>query len=167
MTASAGSRTFSRSKREQCAAGGGRGRGWPYAYVIPARQDSVALSALLGILRRGAVEIRTALQSFSVQGQRHSAGTYVVVLRQPYASFAKTLLEPQHYPDRRLYPGGPPERPYDVTAHTLPLLMGLTATVANDSLRVPLSAPVIPRSVSPASPVARDSIRVGLYKSYD
>src|SRR5260221_1802187 len=142
-------------------------REWPYAYVIPARQDSVALSAMLSILRRGGVEIRTATQSFSLQGQRHSAGTYVIVLRQPYAAFAKTLLEPQHYPDRRQYPGGPPERPYDVTAHTLPLLMGLTAIVANDSLRVPLSAPVTPRSVSPASPLARDSIRIGLYKSYD
>ena len=142
-------------------------REWPYAYVIPARQDSVALSALLGILRRGGVEIRTALQSFSVQGQRHSSGTYVVVLRQPYASFAKTLLEVQRYPDRRLYPGGPPEKPYDVTAHTLPLLMGLTAIAANDSLRVSLSAPVVPRSISPIAAFGADSPRVGLYKSYD
>ena len=146
-------------------------REWPYAYVIPARQDSVALSAMLGILRRGGVEIRTALQSFSVQGQRHSAGTYVVLLRQPYAAFAKALLEPQRYPDRRQYPGGPPERPYDVTAHTLPMLMGLTATVANDSLRVPLSAPVTPRIVPPVPPLrvsdVEPAVRVGLYKSYD
>src|SRR5258706_385370 len=142
-------------------------RGWPYGYGIPARQGSVGLSAMLSILRRGGVEIRTASQSFSLQGQRHAAGTYVIVLRQPYAAFAKTLLEVQNYPDLRLYPGGPPERPYDVTAHTLPLLMRVTAIVANDSLRVPLSAPVIPRSVSPAPPLARDSIRVGLYRSYD
>ena len=143
-------------------------REWPYAYIIPARQDSVALSALLGILHRGGVEIRTALQSFSYQGQRHSAGTYIVVLRQPYASFAKTLLEIQHYPDRRQYPGGPPEKPYDVTAHTLPLLMGLTATAANDSLRVPLSAPMRPRVVT-IVPALHDTTnsRVGLYKSYD
>src|SRR5205085_3010385 len=120
----------------------------------------------LGILRRGSVEIRTATQSFSFQGQRHPAGTYVIVLRQPYAAFAKTLLEPQHYPDRRQYPGGPPERPYDVTAHTLPLLMGLTAIAANDSLRVPLSAPMTPRAVAPIPPL-RDSVRIGLYKSYD
>jgi len=143
------------------------GRGWPYAYVIPARQDSVALAALLGILRRGGVEVRTALQSFSVQGQRHGAGSYVVVLRQPYAAFAKTLLEPQHYPDRRIYPGGPPENPYDVTAHTLPLLMGVTAVAATDSLRVPLSAPITPRAVSPPAPFATEAPRIGLYKSYD
>ena len=141
-------------------------REWPYAYVIPARQDSVALSAMLEILRRGGVEIRRALQSFSLQGQRDNAGTYVIVLRQPYAAFAKTLLEPQRYPDRRQYPGGPPERPYDVTAHTLPLLMGVTAVVANDSLRVSLSSPVTPRVVGPVPP--RDSLpRIGLYRSYD
>ena len=142
-------------------------REWPYAYVIPARQDSVALSAMLEILRRGGVEIRRALGSFSLQGQRFNAGTYVVVLRQPYAAFAKTLLEPQRYPDRRQYPGGPPERPYDVTAHTLPLLMGVNAVVANDSLRVGLSSPVTPRAVAPVPPVRDTTLRVGVYKSYD
>jgi hypothetical protein len=148
-------------------------RGWPYAYVIPARQDSIALATLLGILQRGQVEIRTAQQAFTLQGQRHAVGTYVVVLRQPYAAFAKTLLEPQRYPDRRLYPGGPPERPYDVTAHTLPLLMGVTAVVAPDSLRVPLSAPVA-RTLTPWPPLpvgergnGGEGLRVGLYKSYD
>jgi len=147
-------------------------RDWPYAYVIPAHQDSIALATLLGILERGQVEVRTAQQAFTLQGQRHAAGTYVVVLRQPYAAFAKTLLEPQRYPDRRLYPNGPPERPYDVTAHTLPLLMGVTAIVAPDSLRLPLSAPVAAPRATPGyfgftatdlTPVPR----IGLYRSYD
>src|SRR2546423_4846805 len=46
-------------------------REWPDADRIPPRQDSVALSAMLGILHRGDVEIRTALQPFTLQGQRH------------------------------------------------------------------------------------------------
>jgi hypothetical protein len=151
-------------------------REWPYAYVIPARQDSIALAALLGILQRGQVELRTAQQSFTLQGQRYPAGTYVVVLRQPYASFAKTLLEVQRYPDRRQYPSGPPERPYDVTAHTLPLLMGVTVVLAPDSLRVPLSAPlaaVRPPTIVPplrgaeGGPGGEAAPRVGLYRSYD
>jgi len=66
-----------------------------------------------------------------------------------------------------LYPGGPPEKPYDVTAHTLPLLMGVNAVAVNDSLRVPLSAPITPRSVSPIPPFVADTPRIGLYKSYD
>ncbi len=141
-------------------------RGWPYAYVIPRQQDSIALATLLGILTRGQVEIRVAQQTFASGGQRFPAGSYVIVLRQPYAAFAKTLLEPQHYPDRRLYPGGPPERPYDVTAHTLPLLMGLTAIPVNDSIRVALSAPVAPPHATLGYPGVGDSTRIGLYRSY-
>jgi zinc carboxypeptidase len=142
---------------------------WPYAYVIPARQDSIGLATLLGILQRGQVEIRTAQQAFTLQGQRYATGSYIVVLRQPYAAFAKTLLEVQHYPDRRLYPGGPPERPYDVTAHTLPLLLGVTAVAAPESLRVPLSGPVAaPRATLGYPGFGPDlAPRVGLYRSYD
>ncbi len=145
-------------------------KGWPYAYVIPRqRQDSVGLATLLGILHRGQVEIRTALHPVALGGQRYPAGSYVVVLRQPYAAFAKTLLEPQHYPDLRLYPGGPPQPPYDVTAHTLPLLMGVTAVPAPDSLRVSLSAPVEPPQPTPGYPGLREgeAPRVALYRSYD
>src|SRR6266576_4742801 len=117
-------------------------KGWPYAYVLPRQhEDTVGLATLLGILHRGQVEIRTALHPIALGGQRFPAGSYVVVLRQPYAAFAKTLLEPQRYPDLRLYPGGPPIPPYDVTAHTLPMLMGVTAVAARDSLRIALSAP--------------------------
>ena len=144
-------------------------KGWPYAYVIPRQhQDSTALATMLGILHRGQVEIRSALQPFTLGGQRYGAGSYVVVLRQPYAAFAKALLEPQHYPDRRLYPGGPPQPPYDVTAHTLPLLMGVVAVVAQDSIRAPLSGPVDPPRATPGYPGfgAADAPRVGLYRSY-
>ena len=143
-------------------------RGWPYAYVIPRQQDSMALATLLGILARGQVEIRAAQQPFTTGGQRYPAGTYVVVLRQPYAAFAKTLLEPQHYPDRRLFPGGPPERPYDVTAHTLPLLLGVHAVLVDDSIRMALSPPIAPPRATPGYPgfAAGATPRIGLYRSY-
>jgi hypothetical protein len=144
---------------------------WPAAYVIPARQDATALGTLLRTLHRGQVEIRTTRAAFAFRGQRYPAGTYVVSLRQPYAAFAKALLEPQRYPDRRLYPGGPPVAPYDVTAHTLPLLMGVTAIVADDSLRVALSAPLVESQLpTPVYQVsgftAGQAPRIGLYRSY-
>jgi len=119
---------------------------------------------MLDILRRGQVEIRTAQAGFAVNGRQYAAGDYVILLRQPYAAFAKTLLERQHYPDLREYPGGPPKAPYDVTAHTLPLLMDVTVAEARDSIPVALSGPVTPAPFTPR--FAGRTGRVGLYRSY-
>lgn len=140
--------------------------GWPYAYVIPrAAQDETRLNTLLGILQRGAVEIRTARSAFTANGEEYPAGCYVVVLRQPYAAFAKTMLEEQVYPDLRLYEGGPPKPPYDVTAHTLPLLMDVRVALLQDSVAISLSDPVAVPPAQYAYPGVTGA-RVGLYKSY-
>lgn len=149
---------------------------WPYAYVIPtANQDPAALATLLEIFRHAQVEVRSALGSFTVGRDRFFAGTYVVPLRQPYAGFAKALLERQIYPDLREYPGGPPRRPYDATAHTLPLLLGLRVVATQDSLAVPLSAPVAAQTVVYSAPglstqngarPARGGVRLALYRSF-
>jgi hypothetical protein len=148
--------------------------GWPYAYVIPrVGQPEAGLRTMLRVLQRGQVEIRSATTEFAANGRRYPAGTYVVVLRQPYAAFAKALLERQRYPDLRAYPGGPPQAPYDVTAHTLPLLMGVQVVTVQDSLRVALSDPVgIPEPVyaypglSARPPIRATDRRIGLYRSY-
>ena len=89
----------------------------PFAFWIPADQrDPGATRKLVETLEFGMVEV-----------ERLPGGGYLVPMRQPYSGFAKTLLEHQHYPDLRMYPGGPPKRPYDVTAHTLPAADGACA----------------------------------------
>src|SRR5579872_6711898 len=99
----------------------------PYAFVVPKQQlDPGSARKLLELLDFGMVEIGRASASFEAGGKRYEEGSYVIRMQQPYGSYAKTLLERQHYPDLRLYPGGPPKRPYDVTAQTLPLLMGVS-----------------------------------------
>ena len=91
------------------------GRKSPYAFYIPARQaDPGAARKLIDILVAGMVEVEI-----------ESDGGHTIRMSQPYSGYAKALLERQKYPDLRLYPGGPPKKPYDVTAHTLPLLMGV------------------------------------------
>lgn len=99
-----------------------------YAYLIPeAQKDSGVAAELLHVLAFGAVEIHQAKAAFTADGVDYGAGTFVVLVNQPYGAFAKTLLEKQHYPDLRLFPGGPPKKPYDITAHSLPIQMGVTA----------------------------------------
>ena len=101
-------------------------RSAPAAFVISANQrDPGAASKLLETLAFGQVEIQKSQKPFTAAGKSYPAGSYIIRMQQPYSSFAKTLLERQAYPDLRMYPGGPPRRPYDVTAHTLPLLMGV------------------------------------------
>jgi hypothetical protein len=112
----------------------------PYAFVIPKQQhDPGATRKMLELLNFGMVEIQSAGAAFEAEGKRYPAGTYVIRMQQPYSSYAKTLLERQHYPDLRLYPGGPPKRPYDVTAQTLPLLMGVHVDTIQRALTAPLS----------------------------
>ncbi len=93
----------------------------PAAFVIAANQrDPGATRKLIDTLKFGQVEVGKAAD-----------GSAVISMHQPYGGWAKALLERQHYPEDRLYPGGPPKRPYDVTAATLPLLMGVDVGTVN------------------------------------
>ena len=98
----------------------------PYAYIIPAEQhDALTADRMINILIEQGVEVHRSQSDFTVDGKKYGAGSYVVLLAQPYRANVKCLFEPQRYPDRRLYPGGPAEPPYDVAGWTLPMQMGV------------------------------------------
>lgn len=144
---------------------------WPAAWVIPADQSNVAgLSFALRVLTMGDVEVHRATAPFTVGERTFGAGTYVIPMQQPYASFAQTLLEVQVYPDLREFPGGPPKRPYDVTAHTLPLLMGFEAVPVEQWGTAPSLSEPIPLQdwhfELPAALTGSAAPRIGYYKGW-
>jgi hypothetical protein len=158
----------------------------PYAFVIPAGQgDAGAVERLVDVLRVGRVEVGQAKGAFTAGGKTYGAGSYVVRMDQPYRAHAKDLLEVQRFPKMEQWPGGPPERPYDVAGWTLPLQMGVTVAQVDQPLAVDAAlvtdasprvrcTPRESRALGDAT-VARDTRqygcltrvpRVGLYKSW-
>jgi len=120
-----------------------RKSGEPFGFLIAAPRSGdewarEGFSRLVAILRRGEVEVGITSKEFEVDQTKFPKGSAFVLMSQPYGSFAKTLLESQKYPDLREYPGGPPRRPYDVTAQTLPMLMGVSAMRLDHPVQVPL-----------------------------
>lgn len=89
-------------------------------------EDYYRRNELLGILDRAGVEYYVS-KSVTARTIRIPEGATVVPASQPYGNFAKALLEKQSYPNL-LDSSGHPIAPYDVTAHTLPLLMDVNIT---------------------------------------
>jgi hypothetical protein len=145
---------------------------WPGAWVIPSGQENEAgVEQLLRVLTTGDVEVHRATSAFTANGGgSFPEGSWVIPMRQPYAAFAQTMLERQDYPDLRQYPGGPPIRPYDATAHTLPLLFGVEAHAVEDMPAVSLSGPIDRFEQFsfpvPAHLMGPDAPRIGLYRAY-
>jgi hypothetical protein len=93
-------------------------------YVISLNQwDPGTAIKLVNVLRRGGIEVDRATVDFILDGIEYPSGSFVVAGAQAFRPHLTDLLNPQVYPDRRLYPGGPPDRPYDITGWTLPFQM--------------------------------------------
>jgi hypothetical protein len=141
---------------------------WPKYWIIPDRAEHrTGLDAMLRVLTLGSVEVYRAEGDFAADGVSYRAGSYVIPMNQPYASWANAMLEVQTYPDVRLTPGGPLQRPYDVTAHTLPLLMGAPAFPAAEIGGATLSGPievVEPSYQAPSWLTSARRPRIALYR---
>ena len=112
-----------RAGRHQIALGGKKA---PYAYIVPQQQrDPVAAVELLRRLAFGGVRVSQLSAAATIGNDSFPAGTWIVLTDQEFAAMAREVLDAQHYPDLRQYPGGPPERPYDAAGWSLPMQMGV------------------------------------------
>ncbi|HOM94712.1 MAG TPA: hypothetical protein PKZ63_06635, partial [Candidatus Saccharicenans sp.] len=97
-------------------------------------------------IQKNGAEVYRATKAFEAEGINYPAGTYVILLSQPYRAFVKDLLESKAYP---LPPGQDPTQhlPYDEASWTLPLQMGVRVTEvtskfeANLNLLPPIKMP--------------------------
>jgi hypothetical protein len=111
-------------------------KGDPAAIIVQAeaQHDPRAALHLLGKLRLAGVEISRAETELEADGKKYPAGTFVIPLNQVFARYAKDLLERQTYPEVRRAPTSPPEPPYDVTAWSLGMQMGVEVVFARRPL---------------------------------
>ena len=120
-----GQRAIARGKKES-----------PRAYIIPSAQhDAAAAQKLLDIMLLQGTEILRAKKDFLAEGANYPAGSFIIDLAQPYRNNIVALFEKQKYPEKRRYPGGPLEQPYDVTGWTLPLQMGVEYFTSTQTLK--------------------------------
>jgi hypothetical protein len=185
--------------------------GEPIGYLIPAgqgRDENVA--KMIGALVEQGVEVYRldrelhlaerlqVLQTFGSGVARGStvraidlaevfspyetpAGSYIILLNQPYRKNVLALFEPQAYPDR-ITPTGEAERPYDVAGWTLPMQMGiaslavmsiretanerkLTLIKNENDVRRDLGLPLWSGDKSPIANPIKPGVRVGIYQS--
>lgn len=149
-----------------------RKEGELFAYIIDSdkyNQDWFLDNALMDT----GVEIHRA-KKFTLNGKTYDDWTPIIRMDQPYAAFAKAMIEQQIYPNL-LDDKGQPIPPYDVTSHSLALLTGAKVVKV---LR-PFNLPKEPKteSVKIAPPNIDDfmaeykkqppTAKILLYKSYN
>jgi hypothetical protein len=136
-------------------------------YIIPLETSSGSIPAgtkaatLIGILQRGGVEVDRLGSNLNYQHRSFPVLSGVVRLNQPYGAFAKALLEEQQYPDLRNSSGNP-IAPYDVTAHSLPLLMGVKVVPFKQSI----SYQKVKVGPTIFGSIGEQDFRTGLYRSW-
>ena len=115
-------------------------KGDPYAYVfLPDQHDPGSLLHMLEILHYAGVEVHRAEEAFDAGDESYPAGTYVILMAQPFRAYAKDMLEIQKHPNPKDFPPGTMrDQPYDVTGWTIPLQMGVESEVVKKSFEAKL-----------------------------
>ncbi len=100
---------------------------------VEGQQDAREAAHLAYRLHLAGVEVLRANASFEADGTRYAAGTFIIPMTQVFARYAKDILEKQTYPEVRRSATSAPEPPYDVTAWSLGMLLGVKTVSAKSA----------------------------------
>jgi hypothetical protein len=117
------------------------------AISVDTQHDPNEATHLVEKLQMAGVQVSRARAAFDADGRRFAAGTFVVPMTQVFARYAKDILEKQTYPEVRRGPNAPPEPPYDVTAWSLGMLLGVEHVFLKSE--IPAAASLEPLSGEP------------------
>jgi hypothetical protein len=111
-------------------------KGNPSSILVPieGQHDAREAAHLVDKLNLGGVDIYRADAAFEADGKKYGAGTFVIPMTQVFARYAKDMLEKQTYPEVRRSPTSAPEPPYDVTAWSLGMLLGVDTVFVKNAL---------------------------------
>lgn len=107
-----------------------------FAYVIPKDQWNPSEARnLTNILMQSGIIAHRANSAFTANGKSYAAGSIIFYGAQSFRPFLADMMEKQDYPDQFLYPGGPPQPPYDLAGWTLPMQMGVEVDRIEESFQ--------------------------------
>ena len=142
-----------------------RKKGELFGYLIDKRKNKYEW-ILTETLKKADVEVQEAGQ-ITINGKTKKIEypyQYYIRLDQPYGDFATAMIEPQKYPDLRDAKGNPIP-PYDVTAHSLALLTGVSVDKVYESFTTREPAPEGNDDVSVNCEEIKSS-PIWIYRSY-
>ncbi|MBN1274439.1 MAG: peptidase M14 family protein [Candidatus Aminicenantes bacterium] len=102
--------------------------GRPKAYIIPQKQhDFLTAVKMINTLWQSGIEIKQALEDFSIEERMYDEGSFVISLAQPKMGLIRNLLGRTFYADNTWTRAadGTPLRPYDLATHTMSEFMGV------------------------------------------
>jgi hypothetical protein len=115
-------------------------KGDPFAILVPQEQaDCPTVVKLLQTMAFGGVEVHQAKRAFTADGISYPAGTYVILMAQPFRAYAKDLLEAQDYPKISPAPGVPAQPPYDAAGWSLGMQMGVETIIVKKPFEAELA----------------------------
>ena len=130
-------------------------------YIIPSDQpDLLTATRFVNSLLKAGIGVHRATGAFQAAGKSYPAGSYIVKTAQAFRPHLVDMFEPQDHPNDIPYPGGPPNRPYDITGWTLAYQMGVKFDRLLDGFdgpfeKLPMEPIKIPAGkVAPAKAVA-------------